>query len=120
MTAVLIDDAWGDSLTPSPATGRPASPVTITAQHPPPSPPPRDSHRSRRARRSLDEPASSDEMATVSKELHELRVLSARQQRQQTAVMYVATGIVLLLLLLTAHSYSRLQYATECLLQWQR
>ena len=56
----------------------------------------------------------------VSKELRDMRTLFSRQQNEQKIVLYVATGITILLLLFTAHSYSRLQYASDCMMHWRR
>ena len=56
----------------------------------------------------------------VSTELRDLKALFSRQQGEQRTVLYVAIGVVILLLLFTAHSYSRLQYASDCMLHLRK
>ena len=108
MLAVSLDEAWGDNATnsseaasprPSPGAPRPASP---------------------RPSRSHDDLAVCVEsLQNVSAELRDLKALFARQQNEQRMVVYVSIGVVVLLLMFTAHSYARLQYASECM-TWRR
>lgn len=124
MMSVSLDDAWGDSTNLSGMVPL-APPPSPTAVHSPPRPGAKRSGR----RGLLSDEAGTGELdleecvaslRRVSTELHEMRTLFSQQQREQKLVLYVAVGIVLLLLLFTAHSYSRLQYASECLMHWRR
>lgn len=117
MLAVSIDEAWGDSTLP------PARPQS------PPSVPSGSSHKSRRSAKrasSLAAEAEIDILACVStleqvsNELRDLKILFGRQQAEQKTVLYVAIGVVIMLLLFTAHSYSRLQYASDCMLHFHK
>lgn len=114
-----LDEAWGESA--AAFQPRPPSPSLGAARAP--SPPPHAA-----ARRALaaddggrDEVrACADSLLAVAAELRALRDATRAQQREQRTVLYVAIGVVVLLLLLTAHSYLRLQHATDCLLHWRR
>lgn len=102
MIAVSLDDAWGDSQmesSPDPRP-RPASPRSPSRSHD-------------------DLAVCVDALKSVSTELRDLKALFARQQNEQRMVVYVSIGVVVLLLTFTAHSYSRLQYASECM-AWRR
>ena len=121
--AVPLDEVWGDSLSSTPPLPRAASP-----------PPPRRRRSSKRAVVAHEEEDEEDYVAggegmggrrgasvgQLASELREMRFLFARQQAEQKTVLYAAIGVVVLLLLFTAHSYARLQHASECMLQWRR
>ena len=68
----------------------------------------------------MSEPVYTDPIEHLNQELRELRVLFARQQSEQKIILYVSIGVVIVLLLFTAQSYSRLQYASECMMHWNR
>lgn len=123
--AVPLDEVWGDSFS-SPPVPRAASP---------PPPRPRRRRSSKRALAYGDEEEEEDveeendagrgarrasSVAQLALELREMRSLFARQQAEQKTVLYAAIGVVVLLLLFTAHSYARLQHASDCMLQWRR
>lgn len=120
MAAVRLDEAWAEPFEAAPPP-RPMSPP-----HSPPHSPPATPPRRRSARRSLGLDADVDAAAClasleqVSSELRDLKALFSRQQAEQKTVLYVAIGVVIVLLLFTAHSYSRLQYASDCMLHWRK
>lgn len=134
MSAVSLDEAWGMDTFNSSSSGEPQKVGVLHTGMP--SPPVHASHglggTRRNARRSarrsahyvddsdIDIVALLDSLQHVSVELKELRALFAKQQSEQKTVLYVAIGIIIVLLLFTAHSYSRLQYASECMLHWKR
>lgn len=146
MTAISLDEAW-ESLSDPPPPPRHSPPHVRYDDDAPESPPRRHhhhphhtsshpSHPSRSGRRAArrmlprsgggvdDVPDLATCLASleqVSAELRELKQLFATQQGEQKMVLYVAIGVVILLLLFTAHSYSRLQYASDCMLHgWRR
>ena len=131
--AVSLDEAWGDSLGFGGAGGAGASAggaALVDDEDDPeplhaPPPPRRSKKGSVRAPPMPPMPPTDlgsclEALQHVSKELRDMRTLFARQQNEQKIVLYVATAIVILLLLFTAHSYSRLQYASDCMMHWRR
>ena len=131
MSAVSLDEAWGDSFASAPT---PNAKHHSTTAHSPrshgsqqssnSSPPP--PHRSTRRALSIHDEDEIDlvsclhALQKVSAELKDLKMLFGRQQHEQKSVLYVAIGVVIVLLLFTAHSYSRLQYASDCMLHWKQ
>ena len=119
--AVSLDEAWGDSLGFAPSVVNTEEDDPEPKRYPPPAP----RRSSKKTSHALDVPPMDlgsclEALQNVSRELRDMRTLFARQQHEQKIVLYVATGIVILLLLFTAHSYSRLQYASECMMHWRR
>lgn len=110
--SVSLDEAWGEIAPPRVA---------------PPPPSPHAAPGSRRAARRATTIEQELDLATclasleqVSAELKGLKTLFGKQQDDQKMVLYAAIGVVIILLLFTAHSYSRLQYASDCMLHWRR
>ena len=123
-SAVSFDDAWADNLggmSRAPPE-RPADSARRAARRSDVEGRPRRSSR----RATLYDPDEADlrvcaeALAALSVELQSLRDLCAQQQQQQRVVLYAAVAIILLVLLFTGHSYARLQYATDCLVHWER
>lgn len=120
--AVSIDDAWNDSMGGPMLRVPPSPPPAPLPQHMPHHSDPEPSHRTRRrsSRRSLptvaedtDLRACAETLAALSMELQALRDFYSQQQQQQRITIYVSIGVVAVLLLFTAHSYCRLQYAID-------
>ena len=120
MGAVNIDDAWGDSMmAAAPPPPRPQSPQHHHQEARP---------KRRSGRRSLlDEEMRADELeafaraiAMLSGELKEWKAVCHEQQRVQRTTLYAAVAVVVILLMFVAHSYSRLSYATDCLVHYRR
>ena len=127
--AVPIDDAWSESLL-APAR-MPSPPPTLMVPAPPPKKARCDKKKKHRrvARRpppkfddeDSDDSDDDERLATLgllhdlAKEMREARRIQTASLEQQKMALYGATLVVVILLLLTAHSYSRLQWATEAL-----
>ena len=87
---------------------------------------PRSNER-RSGRRSLfDEEMRTDDLAAfaqavamLSAELKEWKTVCHEQQRVQRTTLYGAVAVVVILLMFVAHSYSRLSYATDCLVHYR-
>ena len=138
-SAVSIDEAWGESGLESPpappappSCGSHSSSARRSRHHDDEDVHDRSHHRShedsRRRRRSSRraysgddaEPRSSTEvLSSLVLELRALQDGFAEQQRNQRTAMCVAVGVIMLLLVFVAHSYSRLQYATDCLVHYR-
>ena len=127
MLAVSLAEAWGDydgGAAPMLSAAAPVVPAS-----PRPASPPAASARRRSSKRSAVTVADASvtdleacllSLDQVSTELRELKAIFARQQSEQKTVFYVAIGVVIVLLLFTAHSYSRLQYASDCMLHFRK
>lgn len=59
-------------------------------------------------------------LLNLADDARELRAQLYEQQQQQKTTLYVALGVVVLLLLFVASTYSKLQYATDCLVHYRR
>lgn len=121
--AVSIEDAWGGCASSSETPSSPDGPY-----------PPREDARgvaSRRTLRANDEVDASasrrerkrDDLNTLARLCQELAL--TRQQLEdreslQSTVMYSALAVILVLLIIVAQAFFKLQHATECLLWYSR
>lgn len=123
MASVSISEAWADASHLNESNHAYVAPPRASVTPPPKSP---DRQKHRKAKKALaeyDEPdfaTCASVMSSLTSELKLMREMYAQQQRDQKNVLYVAVAVILLLLVFVAHSYSRLQYATDCLTHWRK
>ena len=116
ISATSLDEAWGEAPEPEPPKLAPGPKAPRSPPSTPPASPPRP------GRHSFDTDLTTcvSALEQVSGELRDLKALFTRQQAEQKTVLYVAIVVVVMLLLFTAHSYSRLQFASDCMLHLRK
>lgn len=134
MHGVSLDEAWGMASNNDPSVSPTSSRVEQTQQT---SAAPRNDVRNHEGRRATTKASARvsevsapktttssdgawrelrDAFFDVSHQLRQLRKDMERQQHFHSTILYVAIGIVLLLLVVTLQTCSKLHHTTECLL----